>query len=116
MKKLLLLWFFSGSLDGFSQVADTAYMRKFDPERWGAVAHPYDTIPSTLLISAHPPAFGHAIDGYCVYQQGFCTGKHLRYWRKRWIVVGPEYTVWGCRRVDTLNKRAGNRRKRLKKG
>jgi hypothetical protein len=99
MKKLLLLWIFSGSLDGFSQVPDTVYMRRFDPERWGIKsATTLDTLPSRILISHEPPAFTHSIDGYCVYKDNVCTGKHLRFWRKRWITIGPEYTVWGCKR------------------
>jgi hypothetical protein len=64
----------------------------------------YDTIPATLLITHKPPSFGHSIDGYCVYWEGICTGKHLRYWRKRWVVVGLDYTVWGCKRVNTRDK------------
>jgi hypothetical protein len=99
MKKLiLLLCIFSGSLDGFGQVADTNYMRKFDPERWGIKAFAFDTIPSKLLISAEPPSFGHSIMGYCIYQDGACTGNHLKYWRKRWVVIGPEYDVWKCKK------------------
>jgi hypothetical protein len=57
-----------------------------------------DTTPSSILISHKPPSFGHSIDGYCIYQGDHCTGKHLRYWHRRWIVIGPEYTVWGCKR------------------
>jgi hypothetical protein len=57
-----------------------------------------DTIPSKILISHKPPSFGHSIDGYCIYQGNHCTGRHLRYWHRQWIVIGPEYTVWGCKR------------------
>jgi hypothetical protein len=120
MKKLLLLWFFSGSLDGFSQSTYKVFHGiNGDPDTIRVdikMESKLDTIPSTLLISAHPPAFGHAINGYCVYRQGVCTGKHLRYWRKKWKEVGPEYILWGCERVDTLKKLRGHRRKLLKKG
>jgi hypothetical protein len=57
-----------------------------------------DTIPSKILLSHDAPAFGHSIDGYCICKGGQCTGRHLRYWHRRWIVIGPEYTVWGCKR------------------
>lgn len=57
-----------------------------------------DTVPSKILISAEPPAFGHSIDGYCVYRKDSCTGRHLKFWHKRWIVIGLEYTVWACKR------------------
>jgi hypothetical protein len=67
-------------------------------------ANKYDTIPSKILISHDAPAFGQVRDGACLYRNGACTGKHLRLWHKRLIVVGPEYTVWGCKRVFTPNK------------
>jgi hypothetical protein len=112
MKKLLLFWIFSGSLDGFSQTSLNAICYHNTPACKCSsgdvvlmdVAKP-DTIPATLLITHKPPSFGHATNGYCVYQGGVCTGKHLRYWHKTWVVVGPEYDVWRCkRRVFTPNK------------
>lgn len=63
-------------------------------------SHNLDTIPSSILVSHKAPSFGHAVNGYCVYQYGACTKKHIRYWRKRWVVIGPEYVVWGCIRRD----------------
>ena len=57
-----------------------------------------DTIPSSILISHKAPSFTHSIDGYCIYKGDHCTGRHLRYWHKRWVKIGPEYTVWGCKR------------------
>jgi hypothetical protein len=119
MKKLLLLVFFSGSLDGFSQdkidtlhIGGLRLMFKNDTlynqvvpgiatSEILSIKYPepkLDTLPSTILLTHKPPAFGHSIDGYCIYQGGACTGKHLRYWRKTWIRVGPEYMVWGCKR------------------
>lgn len=99
MKKILLFFFFSGSLYGFNQ-------GKIDLKAQGwIVDNKPDTIPSSILISHKPPSFGHSIDGYCIYQGDHCTGKHLRYWHRRWIVIGPEYIVWGCkRRVNTPKK------------
>ncbi len=64
----------------------------------GSVTKVSDTVPSTILISAEPPAFGHSIDGYCLYKDSVCTGQHLKYWRNHFIEVGPEYTVWQCKR------------------
>jgi len=105
MKKLLLFFFFSGSLDSFSQ--NKLYLW---PDGKLSVLNPRpamtttDTLPSSILISHKPPSFGHSIDGYCIYQGDHCVGKRLRYWHKRWIVIGPEYTVWGCKRVNTPKK------------
>jgi hypothetical protein len=102
MKHLLLLLFFSGSLDGFSQdrTASMCWQHKivsFDKCAKCIEAAKLDTLPSAILLSHKPPSFGHAVNGYCVCQGGVCTGNHLRYWHKRWIRVGPEYVVWGCR-------------------
>ena len=69
-----------------------------------------DTIPSSILISHKAPSFGHGIDGYCIYQYGVCTKEHLRYWRKRWIVIGPEYVVWGCVRRDLTTTKKTRKR------
>jgi hypothetical protein len=100
--KLLLLIFLTGSLNGFAQTGATRR------DLWSGEAlftrAAIDTLPSTILITHKPPSFTHAINGYCIYQGGICTGKHLRYWRKRWVRIGPEYTVWGCKRVNTLKK------------
>jgi hypothetical protein len=106
MKKLLLFFFFSGSLDVFSQqlpevgLPQNEYTLEVKPGTitWRHPVLSYDTIPATLLITRKPPSFGHSIDGYCIYQGGVCTGKHLKYWHKKWVVVGPEYDVWRCKR------------------
>jgi hypothetical protein len=115
MKRLLLIWVFSGSLDSFSQDLapknlptlinnkDGTYGYKWPENTVKGPVKP-DTIPSSILITHKPPSFGHSIDGYCIYQGNVCTGKHLRYWHKRWIVIGPEYTVWGCKMVNTPKK------------
>jgi hypothetical protein len=101
--KLILLIFFFSSLDGISQ--DTTFIYLHDAGMLCkcskcVAANRIDTLPSTILLTHKPPSFGHGIDGYCIYQGGTCTGKHLRYWRKRWIRIGPEYDVWGCKRRD----------------
>lgn len=57
-----------------------------------------DTIPSTILISHKAPSFGHSVDGYCLYRNGACTGNHFKYWHKQLIIIGPEYTIWSCKR------------------
>src|ERR1043165_5582612 len=103
MKRLLLFLLCQGSMDGFSQVQkngicwqhNIAFIGKKCPECNEAAR--LDTLPSSILISHKPPSFGHAIHGYCIYQGDHCIGKHLRYWHRRWIVIGPEYTVWGCK-------------------
>lgn len=59
-----------------------------------------DTIASVILISHKSPSFGHGIDGYCVYKNDKCTGIHYKVWRKRMILIGPEYIIWGCKRRD----------------
>lgn len=59
-----------------------------------------DTIPSSILISHKAPSFGHSIDGYCIYKYGQCTGKHLKVWRKKLIVIPPQYIIWKCIRRD----------------
>ena len=64
----------------------------------GSVTKADDTVPSMILISADPPFFGHSIDGYCVYKNGMHTGQHLRYWHNHFIEIGPQYTIWQCKR------------------
>lgn len=59
-----------------------------------------DTVPSSILISHKSPSFGHGIDGYCVYKNDKCAGIHYKVWRKRMILIGPEYVIWGCKRRD----------------
>lgn len=110
MKHLLLFFLFSGSLDSFCQVStDTTIglsaLPIYVPGSEAitgyvvpAIPPKLDTLPAHLLISHKPPSFGHSIEGYCIVKNGVCTGRHLRYWHRRWIVIGPEYTVWGCKR------------------
>jgi hypothetical protein len=101
MKKLLLLWIFSGSLDGFSQVPDTAYLRKFDPERWGVIpAATYDTIPESMHVSTRKKGFVFSQVALSVRRNGYCIG-HLDCNRKPFPV---HYTVGWCQGKDEVYK------------
>lgn len=73
MKKLILIWIFSGSLDGFSQDIDTTKaLRHYDPKSWGTVKiQMYDPQPDTLrctLIVYYDkgPAILHTKPGFVV--------------------------------------------------
>lgn len=61
-----------------------------------------DTVPSRILISHHRgQTFGHAIDGYCIYKDSVCTGRHLAVVNKTFIPLKQQYDIWGCiRRVN----------------
>lgn len=113
MKHLLLFLLCQISLDGFGQTKiDTLHIGHlklifrndtlFKEISIGAAIegnNKPDTIPSWILLSAgRIQSFGHAIEGYCIYQGDACSGRHLKYWHKRFIAIGPQYVVWGCRR------------------
>lgn len=90
MKRLLLIWLFSGSLDGFSQ--DTAKHR-IDLKAQGWIVNvTTDTLHSVLLVTGKPPAFGHAVYGYCVRKNGACVG-HLD---SRQRLFKLPVRVWQC--------------------
>ena len=101
MKQVLILivMFITGFVAGCN-----AQPEYYNPTKYhaviieGMIIPKSDTIPSTILISHKSPSFGHGIDGYCVYKNDKCTGIHYKVWRKRMVLIGPEYIIWGCKR------------------
>jgi hypothetical protein len=90
MKKLLLIWIFSGSLDGIGQ--DTVKHR-IDLKAQGWIVNvTIDTTRSVLLVTGNPPSFIHAVYGYCVRKNGVCVG-HLD---NRQRLFKLPVRVWGC--------------------
>lgn len=91
LRKLLLLWFFSGSLDSFSQSVDTTQpLRQFDVSKWGGavtsasqgdkiitgtvewrlpVSTP-DTLRAICLVTLFPNGIAHSRMGFVVIEQG----------------------------------------------
>jgi hypothetical protein len=98
MKKLFLIWIFSGSLDGIAQPTHKIFRGnngapdtlRLDIKMQSNI----DTLRSTLLITSKTPAFCHSIDGFCIQQNGWCTG-HLDSRRR---VIKLPVKVWGCLR------------------
>jgi hypothetical protein len=117
MKRLLLIWIFSGSLDSFSQ--DTAKHHALPPCKHNLpnckclrisepiadtlptycntagvtlITYRTDTTRSVLLVTGKPPAFTHAVNGYCVRKNGACVG-HLD---SRGRLFKLPVRVWGC--------------------
>lgn len=106
MKRLLLIWIFSGSLDGIGQDKidtvhigrlklifrnDTLYNQFFAGPMLKDIATT-DTLRSVLLVTGKPPAFTHAVYGYCVRKNGACIG-HLD---SRQRLFKLPVRVWGC--------------------
>jgi hypothetical protein len=60
MKKLFLIWIFSGSLDSFSQTDTTWTIRKIKP----------DTLRAIILVTTSPNGIAHARMGYVVIADG----------------------------------------------
>jgi hypothetical protein len=97
MKRLLLIWIFSGSLDSFCQ--DKPEKLYLWPDGTLSVLNPgkplppiTDTIRSVLLVTGKPPAFTHAVYGYCIKRNGACVG-HLD---SRGRLFKLPVRVWGC--------------------
>jgi len=69
MKKLLLIWIFSGSLDSFSQVPDTTVpLREYN---WTIREAPKpDTLRAVILVTTSPNGIAHSRMGYVVITDG----------------------------------------------
>lgn len=99
MKKLLLLWFFSGSLDSFSQVPDTIppYCNTAGVT---LITYRPDTVRAYILVTMCRKCAAEAIPGYVVIEQGKrpvyldCQKRALK-----WPMVG-----WDFREVDVNQK------------
>jgi hypothetical protein len=120
MKKLLLIWIFSGCLDGIGQdkndtiaIATGTYLVRHKDSLIGFYRTPQttdttpiycgtagvtlityrtDTLRSVLLVTGKPPAFTHAVYGYCVVRNGVHVG-HLD---SRGRLFKLPVRVWGC--------------------
>jgi hypothetical protein len=92
MKKLLLIWIFSGSLDGIGQDKNDTLPRYCNTAGVTLITYRTDTLRSVLLVTGKPPAFTHAVYGYCVRKNGACVG-HLD---SRQRLFKLPVRVWGC--------------------
>lgn len=80
MKKLLLIWIFSGSLDGFSQI---------NPK--------IDTVFSVLLVTYGPSDNSRSVEGHCIRYHDFggrCLD-HLDAFKKP---LQQLTYVWNCQK------------------
>lgn len=104
MKKLLLIWIFSGSLDGFSQ--DKPEKLYLWPDGKWSVLNPnvatatYDTIPESMHVSTRKKGFVFAQVALSVRRNGYCIG-HLDCNRKPFPV---HYKVGWCEGMDEVYK------------
>jgi hypothetical protein len=92
MKKLLLIWIFSGSLDGIGQNKIDTLPRYCNTAGVTLITYRTDTLRSILLVTGKPPAFTHAVYGYCVVRNGVHVG-HLD---SRGRLFKLPVRVWGC--------------------
>jgi hypothetical protein len=107
MKKLLLIWIFSGSLDGFSQTVielpNIGYTLEVEPGiTTDRVLTPttLDTIPESMHVSTRKKGFVLSQVALSVRRNGFCIG-HLDCNRKPFPV---HYTVGWCEGKDEVYK------------
>jgi hypothetical protein len=106
MKRLLLIWIFSGSLDGFSQIGSskidsgdiTGYIYHHD--QWYEVRATYDTIPESMHVSTRKKGFVFSQVALSVRRNGYCIG-HLDCNRRPFPV---HYTVGWCEGKDEVYK------------
>lgn len=97
MKHLLLIWIFSGSLDGFSQTVPSNDIRYLiqAPDGSFSIRKPddkTDTLRSVLLVTGKPPAFMHAVNGFCVVR----NGEHVGHLDSRQRLFKLPVRVWQC--------------------
>jgi hypothetical protein len=107
MKRLLLIWIFSGSLDGIAQDKidtirigglklifrnDTLFNQFVTGEVVSTRDGRTDTLRSILLVTGKPPAFTHAVYGYCVVR----NGEHVGHLDSRGRLFKLPVRVWGC--------------------
>jgi hypothetical protein len=112
MKKLLLIWIFSGSLDGFSQTVIDRPRSKFTLEvkdtdgyiyhhgQWHEVRPTLDTIPESMHVSTRKKGLVFAQVALSVRRNGYCIG-HLDCNRKPFPV---HYKVGWCEGKDEVYK------------
>jgi hypothetical protein len=107
MKKLLLFWIFSGSLDGFSQTVteppSIGYTLEVEPGMTtDRVLMPVtlDTIPESMHVSTRKKGFVILQVALSVRRNGYCIG-HLDCNRKPFPV---HYTVGWCQGKDEVYK------------
>jgi hypothetical protein len=99
LKRLFLLWIFSGSLDGFSQVPDTTIpLSEYNwsqpkPSIYTYPSHTPDTLRAELLVTYTTRRWGvaHARDGYVVRKDG----KVIRFLDDRKQRFPPNTRLWG---------------------
>lgn len=108
LKKLLLLFLFSGSLDGFSQSVDTtqpirqyyAGWYKRADFRIDTVRKTPDTLRAIILVTLSPNGIAHARMGYVVIAEG----KEVVYLDCRKRALKLPMVGWGWRVVNPKNK------------
>lgn len=117
MKKLFLLWIFSGSLDSFSQAVDTTTIDYYCPIHkssspsgrcWRCdlcVKDPVPDTPDTLraicLVTLFPNGIAHARMGYVVIAEG----KEVEYLDCRKRALKLPQAGWGYRVVNPNNQK-----------
>jgi hypothetical protein len=91
MKRLLLIWIFSGSLDSFSQDTllqapdGTHFIKRYQPKP--------DTLRAIILVTTSPNGIAHSRMGYVVLQDGHkpvyltCDKKALKLPQVGWAWV-----------------------------
>lgn len=108
MKKLIMFLLVHVNPNAiFCQVADTTVpLREFNWSAAKPTSEPFytgvvvyrlaeskpDTLRSILLVTGKPPAFTHAVYGYCVRKNGACIA-HLD---SRQRLFKLPVRVWGC--------------------
>lgn len=109
LKRLLLLWIFSGSLDSFSQ--DLTNMPTYKPQilrqkhdsTIRLVEQPPsapDTLRAICLVTLFPNGIAHARMGYVV----ICEGKEVQYLDCRKNALKLPQVGWGYRVVNPNEK------------
>lgn len=104
LKRLLLLWIFSGSLDSFSQVADTIwdFRNNYDgtwtygPPKKTEPAPKPDTLRAICLVTLFPNGIAHARMGFVVIAEG----KEVEYLDCRKKALKLPQVGWGYRLID----------------